>query len=134
MEIRKFDPQAKVEIVSDNKAIIRMDNSVIPKLIGKKGKVINQIESKLGIHLEIEPRMPALGREINYALEELGNSLEFIFGKKWVGKVANFYIDGEFLFSATIGKKGKIKVTKASDIGKALLRAIYAKKEIKVLV
>ena len=42
-------------------------------------------------------------------------------------------IEDSFLFSATIGKKGSIKVTKDSDVGNELLKAIAGKKRVKVL-
>jgi len=133
-EIRKFDPRAEVEIVSDNKATIRVDNEVIPRIIGKSGVMINEIEKKLGIHIEVEPRIPALGREINFGINEAGNSLEIVFDKRFIGKIASVYTEDKFLFSATIGKKGNIKITKDSDIGKELVKVVVGKKEIRVLV
>ncbi len=133
-EIKRFDPHAAVEIPSDDKAVVRVDNEVIPRLIGRNGSMISEIEKKLGIHIEVEPKIPALGREISFGINETGNSLEFNFDKRLVGKIASLYIEDGFLFSATIGKKGSIKVTKDSDIGKELLKAIVGKKGIRILV
>jgi ATPase len=133
-EIKRFDPNAEVEILPGEKAIVRVANEVIPRLIGKNGTTISSLEKRLGIHLEVEPRIPALGKETNFSLEEKGNSIDFIFDRRLVGKTACIYVEENFLFSATIGKKGKIKVRKNSDIGKELLRAIVGKKRIKVLV
>lgn len=133
-EIKKFDPRGVVELVSSEKAIVRVDNKVIPRLIGKDGKRIASLEKKLGIRLDVEPRIPSLGREVNFGVNEKGNSLELVFGKKFVGKIISVYIEDNFIFSATVGKKGKIKVTKRSDIGKKLLRAIASGKQIKALV
>jgi ATPase len=133
-EIKRFDPFAEVEIVSENKAVVKVSNEVIPKIIGKNGATISSIEKKLGIHIDIEPRIPAIGKEVEFYFQESGNSLEFSFDKQLVGKIASFYIEKDFLFSATIGKKGKIKVSKDSEIGKELLRAIVGKKSIKVLI
>ena len=133
-EIKKFDSRAVVEIPSDEKAIVRVDNEIIPRLIGKNGTVISEIEKRLGVHIEVEPNIPALGREINFGISETGNSLGFNFDKRFVGKIASIYIEDGFLFSATIGKKGNIKVTKDSDTGKELLKAIVGKKLIRVLI
>jgi predicted PilT family ATPase/intein/homing endonuclease len=133
-EIKRFDPRATVEIVSDEKAIVRVSNEIIPRLIGKNGTMISEIEKKLGIRIDVEPKIPALGREIDFTVEETGNSLEFIFDKRFTGKIASLYVEDDFLFSATIGKKGSIKVTKASEIGKELVRAIVGKKRIKILI
>lgn len=133
-EIRKFDPRAEVEIVSDNQATVRVENEVLPRLIGKNGSTISALERKLGIHLEVEPKIPALGKEINFAINETGNSIELTFDRKFAGKPASIYVENEFLFSATIGKKGSIKITKDSDIGKELIKAIYGKKRVRTLV
>jgi ATPase len=133
-EIKNFDKNAEIEIISKNKAVVKVDNKVIPRLIGKDGNTINKIERKLGIHIEVEPRIPALGKEINFGISEIGNSIEFLFGKNLSGRIASVYIEDKFLFSATIGKKGKLKVSKDSNIGKEILKAIYAKKKIRVLV
>ncbi len=133
-EIKKFDPRAAVEIPSDDKAIVRVDNEIIPRLIGKNGVMICEIEKRLGIHIEVEPKIPALGMEINFGISETGNSLGLNFDKKFVGKIASVYIEDGFLFSATVGKNGSIRVTKDSDIGKELLKAIVSKKKVRVLV
>lgn len=133
-DIKKFDPRSSVEIVSDEKAIVRVDNEVIPRIIGKGGVMINEIQKRLGIHIDVEPKIPALGKEIDFGLDETGNNLEFIFDKRLTEKIATIYLEDNFLFSATIGKKGNIKVTKDSDIGKELVRAVVGKKRIKVLI
>ncbi|MEM5772775.1 MAG: PINc/VapC family ATPase [Candidatus Aenigmatarchaeota archaeon] len=133
-EIERFDPRAQVELVSDTKAIVRVDNDVIARLIGKEGNTISAIEKKLGLHIEVEPRVPAIGKEVEFEINESGNSIEFRFNKKLIGKVANFYVEDEFLFSATVGKKANIKVNKASEIGKELVRALVNRKKIKVLI
>jgi len=133
-EIKKFDKKAEVEIVSDNKVIVRVDNKKLPRIIGKNGSTINTLERKLGISIELEPRVPSLKEEIEFTVEEVGNSLEFLFGTKFAGKTASFYVDDRFLFSATIGKKGTIKIGKDSDVGEKLLRALASGRKIKVMI
>ncbi len=132
-EIKKFDPRAEVELVSEDKAVVKVENKVIPRLIGKNGNTISKIEERLGIHIEVEPKVPTIGKEVEFSFKESGNSIDFIFDKSLAGKVANVYVDGKFLFSATIGKKGKIKINKDSEIGKELVKAIFFKKKISVL-
>jgi ATPase len=133
-EIEKFDPYAEIELVSDNKAIVKVENDVIPRLIGKNGSMITLIEDKLGIHIDIEPRIPAMGKEVHFEIAESGNSFDFRFDRRMISKVANFYLEDNFLFSATVGKKGNIRVNKSSEIGKEIVRAFFGKKKIKVLL
>jgi len=133
-EIRRFDPEAEVKFVSDNKVVLRVDSESIPVLIGKKGATISKLEKSLGIRIDVEPATPTGGNEVEFNVEEIGNRIDLEFDERHVGEVANVYVDNEYLFSATIGKKGRIRVSKGSDLGKALLRATFGKKKIKILV
>jgi ATPase len=130
IEIRRYDPKASVEIVG-NKALVKVDNRVIGRLIGKDGENISRLEKKLGLRIEVLPKYYTLGNEVQFQISESGNSIDLVFDKSLAGEVVSFYIDGEFLFSAMVGKKGTIKISKESDIGKELLKAIYEKREIK---
>ena len=133
-DIRKFDPEAEVELVSDTQAVVRVDNKVIPRLIGKEGVVVLGLQKKLGVHIDVEPKIVALGKEVQFQINEAGNSLEFAFDRRLVGKVASFYVEDEFLFSATVGKKCSIKITKESDVVKEFVKAVVGRKKIIVLV
>ena len=132
--IRKFDKNAEVEIVSDHKTIIRVDNKKIPRIIGREGSIIKKLEEILGISLEVEPRIPTLGNEVKFETDETGNSIEFKFKKNIVGKLASFYVDDKFIFSATVGKKNKIKVSKNSELGRKILKIIASNKKIKAFI
>ncbi len=133
-EIRKFDFNAQAEVVSENKVVVRVANEYIPRIIGKEGVMIKALEQKLGISIDVEPKIPSLGKEIYFGMTETGNSITFDFDKRYIGKMANVYIGSDFLFSATIGKKSNIKVSKDSDIGRQIVRALVSKAKIKVLV
>jgi ATPase len=54
--INKYDRGAKIELVGKNRALVKVDHKVIPKIIGKNGKNISRIEDKLGIHIDVEPK------------------------------------------------------------------------------
>ncbi len=132
-EVRRFDPQAEVTFVSDNKAVLKVDSESIPLLIGKKGVTISKLEKSLGIHIDVEPATPTGGNEMRFKIAEIGNRIDLEFDKKSIGQVASVYVDNEYLFSATVGKKSQIRVSKESDLGKSLLHAIVRKKTIKIL-
>ncbi len=123
-EARKFDKHAEVDVVSDNKAVIYVENDAIPVLIGKKGKTINELEERLGISIDVAPKVSTTGKAASFLYEETGAYLVFVFSEKLSGNVANFYVGDKYLFSATIGKAGQVRVTKDSDIGHEVLRAL----------
>jgi ATPase len=54
--INRYDKGAQIELIGKNKALIRVNSKVIPKIIGKNGKNISRIEDKLGIRIEIESK------------------------------------------------------------------------------
>lgn len=122
-EIRKFDRYAQVEI-SGNRAIIRADNDSIAKLIGKKGATVQALEEKLGIGIDIMPKVATMKKELKFEADETGGYLILKFDKHLVGKTASAYDEDEFLLTAAIGKNGQVKVSKSSEIGESLLKAI----------
>jgi len=134
-EMRRFDPDIEVEMKSDNSATVRADNRAIAAIIGKEGKTVNMLQDRLGVHLDIEPKIAAIaGKEVEYDFHESGNKIDFIFRRHYIGKNASVYVDDRFLFSAIVGKKGKISVTKSSDIGRELVKALVGNKRIKILI
>ena len=116
------------------RAVVRVDNEIVPIVIGKKGVTITKLEEKLGIKLDVEPLAPSSGREVQYDIKEVGNRLDITFEQDLTGTVANVYVGDEYLFSATVGKKSQIRVSKKSDLGKSLLHGLVSKRRIRVLV
>jgi len=54
--IERYDKGAEIEFESEEKVVVRVDNNVIPKLIGKKGKNISRIEKRLGVHIDVQSK------------------------------------------------------------------------------
>jgi ATPase len=131
--IEKYDPDAEVGFISDNRVKVVVDNDVIARLIGKNGTNITDIEKKLGIHIDVEPKVPSTGSEVGFDISEIGNSLVFQFEPRMKGKKVDVYVDSDYLFSATVGKKNDVKVSKSSGIGKEILKGMLGKKIIRVL-
>ena len=132
-EIKKYDPEAEI-IFSQDRAIVRVDNRCIARLIGKDGRNVSNIEEKLGIRIDVEPKIMTTGKEIAHKIFESGNSIIFSFERSLRGKRVSIYIDDDFLISATVGKKNEIKMSKSSEIGKELLKAFMAGKKIRTII
>ena len=131
--IRNFDRNAEVDILSPKKAIIRVDKESIARLIGKGGVMITEIEERLGIKLDVEAKIPSLGEDVNYEIVEKGNSLDIIFESGAIGKEVSLYIGQEYLLSAIIGRKSKIRLSRSSESGKKLVNALLSDKLINVV-
>ncbi len=125
-EVQKFTREAvDVKIDSDSSATVFMEEEDIPAVIGKGGKNVDLIEKKLGIHLDIRARLKEK-RE-----EKMGEPVNKISGfkprvertKKYVilnvaemsGEKVDVYIGDNYLFTATLGRKGDVKISKDSQ-------------------
>lgn len=133
-ELKEFDPHLKVEFVSDTRVAVRVKNDVIPRLIGKAGKNIEAIERRLGLSIDVQPKVETLGKEVAYELEETGAYVVLFFEDRLRGKNANIYVGDEYLFTATVGKTSQIRLSKASDLGKKLVNALVTGRDVKVFV
>jgi ATPase len=131
--IDKYDPDAEVGFISDSRVKVVVDNDVIARLIGKNGTNITEIEKKLGLHIDVEPKVPTTGLEVGFSISEIGNSLVFQFEPRMKGKKVDIYVDSDYLLSATVGKNNEVKVSKSSGIGKEILKGMIGKKIIRVL-
>ncbi|MBI4258345.1 MAG: Flp pilus assembly complex ATPase component TadA [Thaumarchaeota archaeon] len=131
---RKFDPNATVEIIAPNRAKVKVDRSTIPRIIGKGGGMISEIEDTLGIRIDVEPKVSAMGEEMPFDMKEAGNSVELVFRGDMEGKTVSVYVANTFLFAATVGRKRAIKVSKKSDVGARLIRALMSGEEIKAIL
>ena len=131
--ISKYDPYVEIEFVSEDNVKVIVDNEVISRLIGKGGSNINEIEKKLGIHIDVEPKVPTTGNEVDFNISEIGNSISFLFPTRLKEKNVDIYVEDDYLLSATVGKKNEVKVSKSSGIGKEIVKAIIGNKRIRVL-
>jgi len=126
-EFRRRIPGARVrvELESDERARVWIDEKYIPQVIGKKGKTIEEIENSIGISIGVEPLEE---REIEETLEvpvELaGNYVVLNFGKDAVGVSFDILVDDEYLFTATVGKKGTIKLRRDIELAEIIMEAV----------
>lgn len=85
--IRRFDPNADIFIVSEGRVKIKVHKDVIPRIIGKGGSTITEIENTLGIKIDVEMKTPALGREIRFSVNESGAGLVLGVDDDVLGKI-----------------------------------------------
>ena len=122
-KLGKYVDNPDVEFMSDDRVKVLVEEDEIPYLIGKNGQRIDKIEDELNINISVEPKTATLKEKIEYKLEETGNSVIIAVGKEHSGENADLYENKEFLFSATVGKNGQIKITKDFELAKRILGA-----------
>ncbi|ASJ13671.1 PINc/VapC family ATPase [Thermococcus radiotolerans] len=131
-EIKKFLPDVytEVEIVSPHKAIIYADEFDIPAIIGKKGKRITELEKRIGISIDVKSfteREETKPKErIPVEIEEKKKTIVLRVSPDYAKRPLKFYGGEQYVFTATPSKKGLVKVSKSTPIGKELKRLIEA--------
>ncbi len=132
-KLRRWDPGMQIEFLGENRIAVRVRNDVIAKMIGRKGKNIEQIEKELGIKISVEPKEGTMKGETDFGWEETGASFYLLINPKLSGKSVDISDGDEFLFSAIAGRNGRIKIRKRSEQGRKALQA-YLGKRLKVLL
>jgi ATPase len=123
-ELRNWDPHPEVEFESDERVTVKVRNDAIASLIGKKGSNIEQLEKRLGVHISVEPKEKTLKRSVPFGFEEIGSHFDLKVNHALTGEQLDVYSGEDFIFSAMVGKGGRIRVKKKSSLGKAVLQAI----------
>ncbi|MFQ6136132.1 MAG: PINc/VapC family ATPase [Candidatus Hydrothermarchaeales archaeon] len=135
-EIKKIVPRAMLDVeVTDSKAIVWTKERFIPKIIGKGGRNIENIERRLGLKIDVRPmeglRERAKGKDRSpITIKETKRYIHLIFKKEDVGKLMEIYADSEYLFTATVGRRKEIKVSNSSEMGRDILEALGSMREI----
>lgn len=129
-EIRRRIPDALVEVnmKSDKRATVRINEDNIPKLIGKKGKTIDEVEKKIGISIGVEALEIKESKEpedsFKVDTEISGNYVVLNFKKNVVGTPFDILVNDDYLFTATVGKKGNIKIKRDIELATIIVNAM----------
>ena len=130
--IRRFDPDADINIISDNRVQVKVGKDVIARIIGKGGSTISELERMLGIKIDVEVKTPTLGKELDFEVTEAGSTVNILVDESAIGKKVDVYIEDEFILNSQVGKKASIKTDKRSDNGKKIINALLAGNKIRV--
>jgi ATPase len=122
--INRFDSHAEIKIISSDKVRILLNKEAIPKIIGRGGSTISEIEKVLGIKIDVEAKTPTFGEEMQFSVTESGAHIYFIVEENLIGKKTNLFLNDELLLSNLIGKKARLKIDKKSEAGRKILNAI----------
>lgn len=136
-EIEKYakEPVA-VEILSDTRANVYVSDRDISHVIGKGGKNIEKVEDALGIDIDVlqatdDSRKKPKDREEEPPPKAAADAEITLSGRHVIvtsdahpGDIVDVSIDNEYLFTATIGRGGEIKVTKGTNIANRILDAL----------
>jgi ATPase len=132
--VRRFDPRAEVNILSESRVQVKVSKEAAPKIIGKGGSTINELEEVLGVKIDVEAKIPTLGKEISFDVSESGSAITLLVDEAVIGKTVDLYIEDEYVLSSQVGKKARVKIDKRSDTGKQIFNAIVSGQEMRMFL
>ena len=135
-----------VRMISDTKAAVYIEDEDVPAAIGKAGKNIASVVSKVGVGIDVRPLSDLPGREslFNGTLtQETGGSSAgikirnekkqlSIICPEYTGKIVDLFSGKEYLFTATVDNHGEIHLSRNSSIATEMVRRYNAGEDLKL--
>ena len=141
---RYTDGEVDVEMISDTKAVVYIDDKDVPAAIGKGGKNVSAIVNKIGIGIDIKPRSDFDRQQAQPQKPEAefsaGTGIRIQTDKKQLvilapeqsGKIVDVFAGKEYLFTATVNEAGEISLAKNSSIAQEMIRRYQNNENIKL--
>jgi ATPase len=124
--------KVEVEVISPDRANIYIPDQCVPKIIGKNGKRIAEIERDIGISLGVEiiDEKPVDKTPFEIDITHTRKQMILELGRENGRQNFDILIDGEYLLTATTSKKGEIKIKNGIELSDIILDAIEMGLEI----
>ena len=133
---RRYDPRAEVEILSDNRVKVMVDEQCIASIIGRGGSNIKEIEKSLRVHIDVVEKISddvsLTSNDVPFSFSESKTSLLLTVNKNFTSMHADIYGNEKFIASVRIGKKGQITIPKRSDVSRKLMDFTSSQNDIKI--
>jgi ATPase len=121
-----------VSMLGRKRALVKVSEDNIPRLIGRKGSTISELEKRLNVRLEVEPSSATIQAR-NKAEIEIKNRVIHIFVDS-PNRNVKLYVDGILILQAKSSSKGVIRIKMISDTGQELYRAIKGGKVVEYML
>ena len=135
---KKYDSHPEVEILSENRIKVFVDEGSIPSIIGRGGSNINEIEKFLQVHVDVEQRdsehPPRITNDLPFTFSESKTALLLTVSREYTSMHADIYVNDKYVTSTRIGKKGQIKIPKRSDVARNLMKLASSQNDIQIFL
>ncbi len=113
-----------VQIKSDNRAVLYVEEDRIPAVLGKGGSNIRELEKRVGIGLEVrsfDELDITAGRDLDVAVTDRHVILDL--DPKLRGKTIEITVDGEPVFLGSVSRSGSIKLRRGTEPAERIYEA-----------
>ncbi len=135
---KRYDSDTQVEILSENRVKVIVNEDCIASIIGRGGTNINEIEKFLKVHIDIVAKDSKLlsltANDIPFSFSESKTALLLTVNREYTSMHADIYANEQYLASVRIGKKGQIKIPKRSDVARNLMNSTASQNDIQLFL
>ena len=134
---KKYDPHAKVEILSDSRVKVYVAENCVATIIGRGGSNINDIEKYLNVHIDVVSKDDEnfeVNGDLPFTFSESKTALVLTIAREFTSMYVDIYVGSSFITKTKVGRKGQIKIPKRSDIGQTLMRNASSQHDIKIFL
>lgn len=132
---KRYDPDAQVEIISDNRVKVLVNQSAIPSIIGRGGSNISDIEKQLNIHIDVVERGASSyssSGDLPFSFSESKTALVLTVSREYNTMHADIFVNDKYVTTQRIGKKGHIKIPRRSDAAINLMQLASSQNDIHI--
>ncbi len=119
----------EVKMKGSGKAVVRVPEPMMARLIGRKGASISELERKLKVRLDVEANEPDKDDKVDIVPLVKNRIIYLDTGKK--NSSVNIYIDDILVLQAISSNKGIVRIKADSGAGSAIYKAIKGGKSLK---
>jgi len=127
---KKLKMPFALEVVSEKLVKLYVPPREIPKVIGKNGKNIEQLERYLGVNIDVAPLTEFSGEKalppnaIRAEPAFTGKSVIIDVGKDYAGRQVEIYVGDRHVLTAIVGSKGMVRIKRNTNIGALIEEAL----------
>ncbi len=114
------------------KIVVKCEREDLARLLKYHAKSIRRLEKRLGVEIEPVPKLLTMGEEIECTVSEGGASVELRLPEEREGERVAVYVGDKFVTLATVGKGGRIRLSKKGDAGAAIMKNFLKGERIRV--
>ena len=125
----------RVDVVSPDRVDVFIPDKLIPGVIGKNGRRIDDIENQIGIHIGLFSIDEVSERDVIHDVSFITtrNNVILDLGREYKNMNFDICVNGQFIFAATSSKKGEIRLKYNNYLVEDLINAFNRGFEISAI-